>query len=136
MDDKLIRGGLVRCDFAMNYIKKEHLGEDTLRVYSSKEKKLRDWEENLGEGFVGMVVEGKLRTGQQKVEEIEEPYDSRAHKEFFSIYSDEEEVDRMMDKEEIEVNQDDVEEETLSDESDDWAVEVDCYDLPAKFGFK
>ena len=138
VDDKLISGGLVRCDFAMNYLKKEHLDEEILQVYSSKEEKLRDWEENLGEEFVGMVVEGNLRTGQQKVEEINTVKISQAEEELanlFDIYYDDEEGGQLgnLKNEEVgEVNP----HENQGDESEDWANDVDNYELPAKFGFK
>ena len=136
VEDKLIMS-LVRFDLAMNYLKMEHLGKEMFQVYSSKEKKLRAWDENLGEEFVGMLVEGNLRTGQQKVEEINTVKISQAEEEFsmFDIYYGDEEVGQLgnLKNEEVgEVNP----HENQGDESEDWANDVDNYDLPAKFGFK
>jgi len=149
---------LVRCDFAMNHLNLTDLDDQSLALYQSKEESLRSWEEDLGEGFVGSVWQGKLRSRSMKLEESLTASEIEYHvQEFNYMYWEESDSDSDM---EImpDVNQDcneadepsdgycnEVDEpsdgycnevDEPSDYSENWTVEGDIYDLPVKFEFR
>ena len=146
MEDRLFKGGLLRHDFAMNFINMEHLGEEMYNKYKIMEEEMRYREEDLGQGFVGRVDDRRQWTGSMKMEEQDSriPVELEDYAEWHDVYDDNKSVDGCEiivgeESEEISsVNQesDDQDESTSDAESDDWAIEVSSYELPAKFSFK
>jgi len=143
--ESLIRGSLVRCDFAMNNINLENIDKDTLAIYRTKEDNLREWEDCLGEVFTARIQDGHQRSSSHKLTEVDASFQSHEElDDYYNIYTDD-------DSNEVEddylcksvnkptVNQDQ-ELSTGVKHTDDiveyWATEEDIYDMPVKFSFR
>ena len=142
---QLIKGGIVRCDFAMNHVNFEHLDKNLLNAYHSKEENLRKWEEDLGEGYFGRIPDGQQRLKSYKEMEIDtRPEESELWDDYHDYdMSEDEDLERLgeggiyedVDNTNSMVKQESAVEKS-TDEEEGWASEEDIYDLPPKFFFR
>merc|ERR1719233_625869 len=68
VQDVLFQTGIVRCDFALNYLSMETLEEETALMYLNKEKMLRSWVEDLGERYQIRIEQRDERQSSRKEE--------------------------------------------------------------------
>jgi len=127
-----IARGLVRCDFAMNHFDLKKADESLLNLYRSKEKILRSWEEELGENFIASIWQGKQRSSDMKPEESGEASDTEQQEELDLLSMNWEESEQII---ALDEESNEVDESGDGNDSEDWTVEEDLYDLPVKFGF-
>jgi len=138
--DMVITSGIVRCDFAMNLFNLEHLDENIFDIYLSKENMLRKWEDDVGEGYVGRILEGHQRSKSFREMEV----DTRPEEpELWEEYNNDNIFEKELEEEEIYENFDKLLIENTDsglgnpmDEEEDWACEENMYDLPPKFFFR
>ena len=140
---QLIKGGIVRCDFAMNHVNFEHLDKNLLNAYQSMEEILRKWEEDLGEDYVCTVPDGKHRSNSYKEIEIDtRPEKTELWDEYYTVFDDQD-FERLGEGEKYEdrdntnsmAKQESAVDKSM-DEEEGWASEEDIYDLPPKFFFR
>merc|ERR1719233_1257185 len=141
--DMLIMSGIVRCDFAMNLFNLERLDENIFDVYLSKENMLRKWEDDVGDGYLGRILEGQHRSKSFKEVEIDtRPEEPELWDEYNNDYIYDDENEEELEKDEVYKNADKLlivnPGSGLDNPSDeeDWASEEDLYDLPPKFFFR
>jgi len=149
VQDMRLVTGLMRCDFAMNYINVESLEKDMIIKYRQMEAKLRSWNENLGEGYIVNMCNLNTRESTQRVEE----YDNlnaalvsgdRSDSDWLVGGIDSETTETC--KSDLEISSNMTEEENAvnsigeineeSDQSDEWTIEDNSFDLPAKMSFR
>jgi len=136
----LIKTEIVRCDFALNYLNMESLEEEIALVYLNKEKMLRSWVEDLGEGYRIQREQWDERQNRQKEFDVDpvvttaEPLSGTIYSSTEDSYPSGDETEESSTEENCKVLDETI--EIQSDDSDDWDCEGNSFDLPSKFQFR
>jgi len=158
VQDMLFKTGIVRCDFALNYLRIESLQEEIALIYLNMEKMLRSWVEDLGEGYqiriehrdeshnqsgffaVPAVPAGRDRRQEEFDIDAVVTTNTTTELQFDLIYSSSEDSDPSGDETEESSTEDINKElndtkEIQSDDFDDLDFNGNSFDLPSKFQF-
>merc|ERR1719233_2633967 len=143
VQDILIKTGIVRCDFALNYLSMESLEEETALMYFNKEKMLRSWVEDLGERYQIRIEQRDERQNRRKEEcDIDAVVTTTTPElQYWSIYSSSEDSDpsgHETEESSTDGSRKELEDtiEIRSNDSDDWDYDGNSFDLPSKFQFR